>query len=194
MNDYTGSPERERDMAQSALDEEFTLFFAKHKTSFLKITASKLRNLHDADEALMEAAAQMHNKWRRIKAHPNPVALAYKILGTATTDFYRRRARLAEREVSVPGTVYTTYADKPSVDDLMEMRGYEGLERALASLGERAPLQAECVRLRFLADKDNSEIAAYLTITEGAAKTNISLGIKKLQALMDLPGPGKGDS
>lgn len=182
--------------SQSAdLDEKFTAFFAANKPGFLRLTISRLRNLHDADEALMEAAIQMHNKWPRIEAHSNPLALAYRILHSVTMDFYRSRKRRTGREVSVPGTSYTTYADTPTVDDLVEMRGYDGLDRALAALEDRAPKQAECVRLRFYGDKDFDEIAAYLNITKGAAKTNIHLGLKTLHALMDLPAPGKeGDA
>ncbi|MFB7275293.1 RNA polymerase sigma factor [Streptomyces sp. NPDC056244] len=185
----------ERDLSQpTALDEEFAAFFTANKNNFMRICASRLRNLHDADEALMDAAVQMHRKWHVIQAHPNPMALAYRILSSAITDFYRRRARLTEREVPVPGTSYTAYADTPTVDDILALRGYDGLDRALAKLAERAPMQAECVRLRYLADRDLDEIADCLAITKGAAKTNVHLGLKKLHALMDLPDPGKGDA
>ncbi|RDG37820.1 sigma-70 family RNA polymerase sigma factor [Streptomyces corynorhini] len=176
------------------LDREFADFFTQHKSGFMRIAAVRLRNMHDADEALMDAAIQMHRKWPRIKAHANPMALAFKILNSAVTDFYRRRARRTGREVPVPGPAYTAYADAPTVDDILALRGYDGLDRALASLGERAPTQAECVRLRYLADMDFDEIGKYLNITKGAAKTNIHLGLKKLQAFMDVTDLGKGDS
>lgn len=194
----TDSSEQEHDVAQPAesteLPLEFEAFFVMHKDAFLRIAAGRLRNLHDADEALMDAGIQMYRKWPRIKAHPKPIALAYTILSAAITDFYRRRARHADREVPVPGPAYTTYADKPTVDDLLMLRGYDPLDRALASLEESAPLQARCVELRYLADKDIDEIAAYLNITKGAVKSNIHLGRKKLHALMETPEPGKGDS
>ncbi|MEV8419184.1 RNA polymerase sigma factor [Streptomyces niveus] len=188
------SPEQERELASAELDREFADFFAEHKDNFLRIAAGRLRNLHDADEALMDAAVQMHRKWPRIKAHANSIALAHTILGAAVTDFYRRRARHTDREVPVPGPSYSAYADTPTVDDILALRGYDGLDRALATLAERAPMQAECVRLRYLGDKEFEEIAACLNITKGAAKTNVHLGLKKMHALMDLPDPGKGDS
>lgn len=174
MND-SPEQEQERDTAQSAeLDHQFARFFAEHKDNFLRIAMGRLRNVHDADEALMDAAVQMHRKWPRIKAHPNPEALAYTILKAAVADFFRRRARHAEREVPVSGTAY---ADTPTVDDILALRGYDGLDRALASLAERAPKQAECVRLRYLDEKEFDEIATYLNITKQAATTNVHLGL-----------------
>ncbi|WP_405689410.1 RNA polymerase sigma factor [Streptomyces sp. NBC_00057] len=167
--------------------DDFTLFFTAHKQNFMRIAVARLRNLHDADEALMDAAIKMHFNWHRIRSHGNPIALAYAILNSATTDFYRRRARHAAREIPVSGMSPTTYTAMPPVD---AVHNFDGLERALAGLEGRWPLQAACIRLNYLADKNLTEIAAYLDITEGAAKTNIHLGLRTLRALMDLPRPG----
>ncbi|MEV8311833.1 sigma-70 family RNA polymerase sigma factor [Streptomyces flavidovirens] len=191
MNDSSGQGS---DLTQPAELQAFGVFFAKHKEEFLRIAVRRLRNLHDADEALMDAGIQMCRKWPRIEAHPNPLALAHTILRTAITDFYRKRARHTSREVSIPGTSYTAYADTPTVDDILTLRGYDRLDRALDRLRARAPQQAECVRLRYLEDQTLDEIADQLSITKEAAKANIQKGRKNLQALMDLPEPGKGDS
>ncbi|MFE6682579.1 RNA polymerase sigma factor [Streptomyces sp. NPDC057729] len=187
----TDTPEQEARPAE--LDKAFAAFFARHKDDFLRVAAGRLRNLHDADEALMDAAIQMHRKWPRIEAHSNPIALAYTILNAKITDFYRRRARYADHEVPV-GTDSTTYADTVNVDDILMLRGYEPLDRALAELQEHAPKQADCVRLHYLSGMSYDEIAEYLNITKGAAKGNTHLGRKRLHDLMDLPEPGKGDS
>ncbi|WP_424864098.1 RNA polymerase sigma factor [Streptomyces sp. MMS24-I29] len=69
--------------------------------------------------------------------------------------------------------------------DLMELRGYDRLDRARAVLQERAPKQAECVRLRYFEEMGFAEIADRLNITPGAAKANVRLGLKALQALMN---------
>ncbi|MFC5855897.1 hypothetical protein ACFPZI_30220 [Streptomyces chlorus] len=113
-----------------------------------------MRDPHDADEALMDAAVVMYRKWPRILAHANPIALAHRILDNAITDFYRRRARTAGREVS---HAELSYADMPTADDLMLLRGHDRLDRALADLDQRAPLQANCVRLRYLTELDFTE-------------------------------------
>ncbi|WP_405933634.1 RNA polymerase sigma factor [Streptomyces sp. NBC_00827] len=173
------------------LPTDFEAFFARHKSEFLRIAGARLRDAHDADEALMEAAVVMYRKWPRVLAHANPIALAHRILETSIIDFYRRRARTADREVTC-GEL--TYADVPTADDLLLLRGHDHLDRALAELDQRAPLQANCVRLRYLAELDFDEIATRLDITRGAAKTNVHLGLKKLNQLISLPDTGKGDT
>ncbi|MET9661380.1 sigma-70 family RNA polymerase sigma factor [Streptomyces sp. NPDC006510] len=187
----TDSPEKEA--RQSELDQAFTAFFRQHKEEFLRVAMTRLRNLQDADDALMDAAIQMHRKWIRIEAHSNPIALAYTILNAKITDFYRRRARHAEREIPV-GTDSAAYNRAVTVDDILTLRGYESLDHALAELQKRAPKQADCVRLHYLSGMTFEEIAEYLNITRGAAKGNAHLGRKKLHDLMDLPETGKGDS
>ncbi|MEV5864351.1 sigma-70 family RNA polymerase sigma factor [Streptomyces sp. NPDC052071] len=168
---------------------DFQEFIREHKGEFMRVAMGRLRNLHDADEVVQIAAVKIHTKWTVIEAHANPLALAMTMVRTCAIDYYRRRARLADREIPVAGSGLPR---TPTADDLLELRGYEPLDQARAILEERAPKQAECVRLRYLEGKDFAEIAERLGITPNAAKANISLGIKALHALMDLPELGKG--
>jgi RNA polymerase sigma-70 factor (ECF subfamily) len=188
----TGTDEQGFGVIEPAeLPTDFEAFFARHMSEFLRVAGSRTRDRHDADEVLMEAALLMYRKWPRILAHPNPIALAYRILENAIADFYRRKARTAGREVSYGEF---SYADLPTADDLLGLRGHDLLDRALAELENQAPLQAQCVRLRYLAELDFTEIAARLDITANAAKTNVHLGLKKLTRLISLPDTGKGKS
>ncbi|MDD1060304.1 hypothetical protein NMG29_19225 [Streptomyces cocklensis] len=123
------------------------MFFRENKPELLRLAVGRLRNLSDADEALMDAALQIHRKWPVVQAHANPMALARRIVKSSCIDYYRRRARRDDRETALPETGYPT---APSADDLLEMRGHERLDHALATLESRAPKQAECVRLKFL--------------------------------------------
>ncbi|WP_328380587.1 sigma-70 family RNA polymerase sigma factor (plasmid) [Streptomyces sp. NBC_00440] len=169
--------------------EKFTDFLAQNMDEFIRMAIGRLRNLHDADEAVMDAALKMNLEWTVIEAHPNPLALARAIVRTSCIDYYRRRARLAAHEVPVE---MTGLSRTPTGDDLLELRGYDRLDRARACLEERSPKQAECVRLKYIEGMTTDEIADCLDITKGAAKVNIHLGIKALHALLDLPEPGKG--
>jgi RNA polymerase sigma factor (sigma-70 family) len=193
----TGSPDHGSEVVDPGTPRkserlaEFEEFFAQHKDGFLRQAVSKLRNLHDADEAVMDAAMKIYEKWHQIRDHADPLNCARKIVHDAAIDFYRKQARRAEREVPYPPNAY---AWAPTADDLLEMRGYDRLDRARAALEERAPKQAECVRLRYLDNQDPEDIAEYLNISKGAAKSNVSLGLKALHDLMDLPDPGKEDS
>ncbi|MGW4517978.1 RNA polymerase sigma factor [Streptomyces sp. NPDC004393] len=171
------------------LPTDFEAFFTRHMSEFLRVAGSRTRNPYDAEEVVMEAAVVMIRKWPRILAHPKPIALAHKILDNQIADFYRRRARTADREVSYGAL---TEADVPTAGDLLELRGHDGLDRALAELDKRAPLQAKCVVLRYFAELDFAAIATRLEITVSAAKTNVHLGRKKLAHLIGLPESGKG--
>jgi RNA polymerase sigma factor (sigma-70 family) len=183
----TDSSGREHELIEPAeLPTDFEAFFAAHKSTFLRTAGSRLRDPHDADEALMEAAVAMYRKWERILAHANPMALANRILSDAITDFYRRRARIADRERSC--------ATPPTSSYLMELRSHDQLDRAMDELEKTAPIQASCVRLRYLVGLEYEDVAHRLGITPGAAKSNVHYGIKKLYALMDLPDTGKGNS
>jgi RNA polymerase sigma-70 factor (ECF subfamily) len=172
------------------MDAEFEAFFRKHKEELLRLAIGRLRILPDADEALMDAALQIYKKWPVVQAHSNPVALARKIVHSSCIDFYRRRARRDDQEKTLHESGYPR---TPSADDLLEMRGFERLDQALAELEARAPKQAECVRLKFLEGCTHEEIAAHLDISAGAAKTNTHLGLKALHTLMNFPAQGKGD-
>ncbi|MFJ7423826.1 RNA polymerase sigma factor [Streptomyces uncialis] len=175
-------------MEPAELPPDFEAFFALHKGEFLRVAGSRLRSFYDADEALMEAAMVMYQQWPDILAHANPVTLALTIVNRKAIDFYRRSIRITSREQPC-GEL--TYADLPTVDDLLDLRGHDHLDRALADLEERAPVRANCVRLRYLADLPLDEVADRLNITKGAAKTNVHLALKDLQALMDLPPCGE---
>ncbi|WP_331734418.1 MULTISPECIES: RNA polymerase sigma factor [unclassified Streptomyces] len=184
-----GGPHESHELApeQQPMDAEFRDFLIRHKDEFLRIAISHLRDLFDADEAVLDAALKIHNKWPKIKAHNNPLALARRIVHATSIDFYRRRARLVSREIPHSGLLHA-----PTADDLLELRGYDRLDRARAILQDRAPKQAECVRLRYIEEMEFVEIAHQLSITPNAAKTNVHLGLKALQALMTPPEPRNG--
>ncbi|WP_405689408.1 hypothetical protein [Streptomyces sp. NBC_00057] len=55
--------------------------------AFFRIALNRLHDPRDADEALSDAAMVMYKKWERILAHPNPIALAHRILDNKLTDF-----------------------------------------------------------------------------------------------------------
>ncbi|WP_331739757.1 sigma-70 family RNA polymerase sigma factor (plasmid) [Streptomyces goshikiensis] len=170
---------------------DFEVFLRQHKDSFFRIALGRLRDPRDADEALQDASLIMYKKWEPILAHPNPIALAHKILSNSITDFYRRNARRGARERSLAERPDTFYLP----EDLMWLRPTDRLDRALEALRQIAPLQAECWEMHHRDELPYAEIAIRLGITEGAAKTNASRGKTKLKALLrELPDTEKGDS
>ncbi|MFE6157433.1 RNA polymerase sigma factor [Streptomyces sp. NPDC056486] len=158
-----------------------------HMPEFMRIALQQLRNLHDADDAVMEAVLQIHAKWPRVQAHANPSALAKRMVRHAAVDFYRKRTRHDARHTQMSEQAI-------DADTLMEMRGYAPLDDAWAVLAERAPRQAECIRQRFYERKTNTEIATDLDITPNSVATSIHLGLKTLHTLMNLTSGDKGDT
>lgn len=170
----------------ASLPADFEVFFTRHKAAFLRTAGSRLRDRRDAEDALMDAAMAMYRKWERILAHANPMALANRILSDTITDFYRRRTKVHAHE--------QMRAEVPDATYVMELRSHEKLDLALEELEKTAPQQAACLRYRYLVDLSYEEVAQRLDITAGAAKTNVSLGMKKLCALMGHADTGEGDS
>ncbi|MFJ3882400.1 RNA polymerase sigma factor [Streptomyces sp. NPDC090077] len=175
------------DPAPPALDPRGEEFFREHLGTFMGIATYRLRNPHDAEDAVMDAMVIMHRKIERILAHPNPLALALRIVQDSITDFYRRSARLRVNEQPV--------AELPTTSYLMELRHYDHLDRAMEDLEAIAPLQAQCLQLYDLTGLSYAQIASALGISEAAARTNTSRARKRLETLMltELPKE-KGDS
>ncbi|MGW6533622.1 RNA polymerase sigma factor [Streptomyces venezuelae] len=173
------------------LTADFETFFRDHEQEFLKSAASRVRNAHDAEEVVLIAGVRIYRKWPRIRAHANPVAYAHQILNWEIATFFRKQARIADRETSY-GEL--PFADVPTGDDLLALGEHEELDLALESLEARAPVRAACIRLRFLCGLTNHEVGERLEISPDCVKVHVCRGLKDLQSLMDLPTRGKGDS
>ena len=165
------------DPPQQQLPPSFEVFFIREQRNFLRLAVSRLRDRRDAEEAVLEAGRRMYQKWERILAHTNPIALTYRILDGVVTDFYRRAAR--NREVPV--------AEPRDVAYLQELREHEALDLAMDALRTSSPIQEACVRMRHLLQLPYEEIAERLGITVGAARTNVSLGLQRLKQIMTSP-------
>lgn len=189
MNDPFG---KERDLVgpdpePPGLDPRGEDFFREHLDTFMRIATYRLRNLHDAEDAVMNAVLTMHRKIERILAASNPIGLAVKILQDAITDHCRRCVRLADYEHLVPEIPTSSY--------LMELGRYDQLDRAMEELEIVSPLQAQCVQLHDLIGLSYAQVAKIVGITENAAKTNACRGRKHLTELMHAELPKeKGDS
>jgi RNA polymerase sigma-70 factor (ECF subfamily) len=178
MNDPFG---KERDLVgpdpePPRLDSRGEAFFRDHLETFRRIAAYRLRNHHDAQDAVMDTMVTMHRKIERILAAANPIGLALKMLDDAIIDYYRRSVKITDREHLVP--------EMPPIAHLTELRRYEPLDRAMEELEVVAPMQAQCVRLHDLMELPYAQVAAIAGISENAAKTNVSRGRKHLNELM----------
>lgn len=164
------------DPEPSEIGPQSELFFREHMDTFMRIALYRLRNLHDAEDAVMNAALIMHRRIERIRAASNPIGLAIKMLQDAITDYSRRSVRLADYEHLV--------ADLPTSSHLIQLGRYDQLDRAMEALEILAPQQAQCVQLHALAGLPYAQVAEIVGITESAAKTYAFRGRKQLMELM----------
>ncbi|WP_259454396.1 sigma factor-like helix-turn-helix DNA-binding protein [Streptomyces ginkgonis] len=156
------------------LPADFEVFFTAEHRRLLAYAMHQLRDRRDAEEAVLEAGTLIFRKWHTVLGHANPMALVYKIMRDVTRDFYRRSARVPEVAVAEP----------PDSAYLHELRSHEPLDTAMDTLRRAAPLQAECVTMRYLMQMEYADISDRLDITAGAARTNVSLGLARLRELM----------
>ncbi|QNT98374.1 sigma-70 family RNA polymerase sigma factor (plasmid) [Streptomyces griseofuscus] len=168
------------------IDPQGELFFQDHMDTFMRIALYRLRNLHDAEDAVMDAVLIMHRKIERIRAADNPTSLAIKILKNCITDYSRRSVRIADHEHLVP--------EMPTSSTLMELGRYDQLDRAMEALEVLSPLQAQCVQLHDLCELPYTEVAEIVDITVNAAKTNAHRGRKQLMVLLTELAKEKGAS
>lgn len=188
MNDPFG---KERDLVgpdpePPGIDPRGEEFFREHLDKFRRIAIYRLRNPHDADDAVMNALLTMHSKIERIIAASNPIGLAMKMLNDTITDYCRTNVRIKRNEQLV--------AEMPAVSYLMELGRYDELDRAMEELEIVSPLQAMCVQLHHLIGLPYDQVAEIAEISVAAAKTNAYRGRKQLgRMLKELPEE-KGDS
>lgn len=171
------------------IDPQGEIFFRDHMAIFMRIAMYRLRNLHDAEDAVMNAVLNMHCKIERIRAADNPSGLAIKMLRDSITDYSRRSLRRADREHLVPETPASS-----ALMDLVELGRYDQLDRAMEALEVLSPLQAQCVQMHDLVGLPYAQVAEIVGITVSAAKTNAHRGRKQLMVLLTDLAKEKGDS
>ncbi|MFH8439359.1 RNA polymerase sigma factor [Streptomyces sp. NPDC018007] len=152
----------------------------------MRIAVYRLRNQHDAEDAVMNAMLTMHSKIDRILGASNPIALATKILNDTITDYCRSSVRIARNEQPV--------AEMPTVSYLMDLGRHDPLDRAMEELEVVAPLQARCVQLHHLIGLSYDQVAKIADISVTAAKTNAHRGRRHLGRMLEELPKEKGDS
>ncbi|MBK3384661.1 RNA polymerase sigma factor [Streptomyces albidoflavus] len=169
-----------------AYPPDYDQFMREHHAQLMRLSIQRMRTVDDADDALQEAAVRIFKKWEIVSAHPNPVALAREIVRKSCASHYRK---IAAEERRVARYVRTLGQGQPvtTADDILALRGMERLDRAWAALEERAPRQAECVRLRYTEEMTNAEISVELGITVNAVKSSVHLGLASLRKTMENP-------
>ncbi|MGW9612677.1 RNA polymerase sigma factor [Streptomyces diastaticus] len=171
---------------------DYEEFIREHLAEFMRLGVQRLRSIHDADDAVANACKRIFERWEKIKYHPNPVAVARLVVRHYCIKHLRRVAR----DDRLRQRLATVLFEQPvtTADDILKLRGIDRLDRPWAALEERAPKQAECLRLRYHEAMSNAEIALALDCNVNAVKTNIHLGLNSLRRAMEHPDMGEGET
>lgn len=159
--------------------EAFAVFYRRHVDGLLRFAASRGATAEVAADIVADAflvALRSRHKYiaRSDDARPWLIGIAANRL----LDRHRRHARDAKRQRELE-----TYADRLTPRDL---EGYSQLEHAsehdpVSLLDDLPEVQQRVVRERVLGDRDYSEIAGDLGLSEQTARQHVSRGLARLR-------------
>lgn len=133
-----------------------------------------------AQDAVQDGMVSAMRAIDRFRGEGSFRAWVLSIVANSARTLIRRSGR--RREVAIEATADELSAPPPDyVDDILSRRRSERIEAALASLPEKQRL---AVTLRAYQGLSYREIAAIAQCTEGAARVNYHLGVKRLRQIL----------
>jgi RNA polymerase sigma factor (sigma-70 family) len=161
--------------------DEFTKLMQTLREPMIQTIWRVLRDVHDAEDALQDALANLWRRWSEIQRHPNPPALALRICADAAIVVLRRKLRRRRREVSnVPHPDLSASCTEP-IQQLVaeELRG-----QILDAIGRMPAKQAAAALMRWIQEQPYAEIAAALGCGEATARKHVARGRQRLSLLL----------
>ncbi len=137
------------------------------------------RNPEDAEEALQEALGVLWRKWDRIRVHPNPEALIYRICIHSAYDRVRRRMRREKHETLIEADRVSS-AKNPA--DLLNAK--ELLAAIHHAIGQLSRNQAIAVTMRFVQGVSYGDIGRALGCRENTVRKHVERGRERLRDLL----------
>ncbi len=159
--------------------EAFAVFYRRHVDALLRFAASRGATAEVAADIVADAfVVALRSRHRYVARSDDARAWLVGIAANRLVDGYRRSARDVKRQRELE-----TYADRLTSRDL---EGYSQLEcgsdHVAVSLLDALPeVQQHAVRERILGDRDYSEIAGNLGLSEQAARQHVSRGLARLR-------------
>ena len=152
---------------------------ARHLPEVYALTLRVLGDRDQAEDAAQEALINAVNGLARFRGDASFRTWLLRIAINAARQIGRRSSR--RREVSL---VLASDEQAPERDPAAQTVMHSEAQRAQRLLLELPPRQREIVALRAAHELSYREIAALVGGTEGAARVNYHLGIKRLRELM----------
>jgi len=151
----------------SALPLDFEAFITDWQEAYLAYALGLLHNSQQADQAVLQAALEIHRNWRPLLAAAAPAAQAFQIL---------KKTLMAHR-MPLLGMEHARGSGECSSAD--------ALDQSLDALERLSPVSADCIRLRHLAGLGYSQVAALLGFSPAMVRTQTWSALRLLQEQLD---------
>lgn len=160
-----------RDGEKAALYDLAALYQAEY-AQLVRLAYLLLGDPGDAEDAVQEAFARVHEARHRIRDHDRLLAyLRSTVLNFARSGLRRRLVALRRAPAPSP--------DERSAEDRAIVR--EDHRRVVEALRKLPQRQRECLVLRYYLDLSEAEIAATLNVSAGSVKTHVHRGLAALE-------------
>jgi DNA-directed RNA polymerase specialized sigma24 family protein len=163
---HPGSPATTPPRAPSP-DEVVAGLYSQHYVALVRLTVMLLRDLTAAETAVQDAFVAMHQ--RRLQDPDQALAYLRRAVVSESRSLLRHRTTAATKS-----TTKSTGMETSAV---------------AAELGTLPKRQCEAVILRYYADLSDTETAAAMGVSEGAAKAHAHRGMAALRQRLE-PGTG----
>ncbi len=159
--------------------EEYERIVRPLEDRMIRLIWGVTKNAEDAEEALQEALAVLWRKWDKIRMHPNPEALIYRICINSAYDLLRRRIRREKREALVQ--VDAAVNEKTPADVLNAKECLAAIHHAIGQLSRH---QAIAVTMRFVQGLSYGDISRALGCRENTVRKHVERGRERLRGLL----------
>ncbi|MFI5842468.1 SigE family RNA polymerase sigma factor [Catenuloplanes sp. NPDC051500] len=129
-----------------------------------------------AEDLVQTALEKTHRKWRTVSRMEAPVAYVRKAMVNTAISWRRRRSF---------GAVPLSVEDPAAAGD--PYRQVEERQQLLAALRRLPPKMRAALVLRYFEDLTEPDIAAAMGCSVGTVKSQVSRGLQRLRAELDVP-------
>lgn len=163
----------------------FAIIVSRYQEAFLRKAESIVRNPEEAEDIVQETFTKIYFNARRFKPVPGATfkSWAYRILVNTTFTHYQKLKKKGAVQAELDPEFYESMADPADYSHEDTMRDY------VASFLSRMPSQlARPLRLHFIDEYSQKEIADMEGTTVSAVKTKIYRAKRELERLLKSEG------
>ncbi len=136
-----------------------------------------VRDPEMAKDALQDSLAKIWKRLNRIRSHPNPHALIFKICLNAAIDSLRKRKRLLQHERTEPLHRFPIQSDT-RVHEALESKKVEA--EILEAINRLPRRQAVAVLMRIIQEQPYDVISQAMECSEATVRIHVSRGRARL--------------